>query len=63
MSNRRTFLKQTAAIGGALGLSPLAKVPLEATVPRPRRSTSSSSAAPALPARSKSSMRLRADIA
>jgi 2'-hydroxyisoflavone reductase len=36
MSNRRTFLKQTAAIGGALGLSPLAKVPLEATVPRPR---------------------------
>ena len=36
MSNRRTFLKQTAAIGGALSLSPLAKLPLEATVPRPR---------------------------
>jgi len=36
MSNRRTFLKQTAAIGGALGLSPLAQLPLEATVPRPR---------------------------
>jgi 2'-hydroxyisoflavone reductase len=36
MSNRRTFLKQTAAIGGALGLSPLAKVPLEAAVPRAR---------------------------
>src|SRR5262245_13418087 len=36
MSNRRTFLKQTAAISGALGLSPLAKLPLEAAVPRPR---------------------------
>ena len=36
MSNRRTFLKQTAAIGGALGLSPLAKLPLEATVPLTR---------------------------
>jgi nucleoside-diphosphate-sugar epimerase len=36
MSNRRTFLKQTAAIGSALSLSPLAKLPLEATVPRPR---------------------------
>ena len=36
MSNRRTFLKQTAAIGGALGLSPLVKAPLEATVPRTR---------------------------
>jgi len=36
MSNRRTFLKQTAAIGGALGLSPLAKLPLEAEVARPR---------------------------
>ena len=36
MSNRRTFLKQTAAISGALGLSPLAKLPVEATVPRPR---------------------------
>ncbi len=36
MSNRRTFLKQTAAIGGALGLSPLAKLPLEATEPRRR---------------------------
>ena len=35
MSNRRTFLKQTAAIGGALGLSPLAKLPLESAVPRP----------------------------
>ena len=35
MSNRRTFLKQTAAIGGALGLSsPLAKLPtLEAAEP------------------------------
>ena len=33
MSNRRTFLKQTAAIGGALGLS---KLPLEAAVPRTR---------------------------
>src|SRR5215218_10150753 len=38
MSNRRTFLKQTAAIGGALGLSPLAKVPLEAAVPLTRPS-------------------------
>jgi hypothetical protein len=38
MSNRRTFLKQTAAIGGALGLSPLTKLPLEATVPRTRPS-------------------------
>jgi 2'-hydroxyisoflavone reductase len=43
MSNRRTFLKQTAAIGGALGLSsPLAKLPsLEAaeswTRPHPGR--------------------------
>ena len=36
MSNRRTFLKQTAAIGGALGLSPLAKLPLEGAVPLPR---------------------------
>ena len=36
MSNRRTFLKQTAAIGGALGLSPLAKLPLEAAVPLTR---------------------------
>jgi 2'-hydroxyisoflavone reductase len=36
MSNRRTFLKQTAAIGGAIGLSPLARLPLEAAVPRPR---------------------------
>jgi 2'-hydroxyisoflavone reductase len=33
MSDRRTFLKQTAAIGGALGLSPLAKLPLEAAAP------------------------------
>ena len=31
MSTRRTFLKLTAAIGGALGLSPLAKLPLGAT--------------------------------
>ena len=38
MSNRRTFLKQTAAIGGALGLSPLAKLPLEAAVPLTRPS-------------------------
>jgi 2'-hydroxyisoflavone reductase len=38
MSNRRTFLKQTAAIGGALGLSPLAKLPLEASVPLTRPS-------------------------
>ena len=36
MSNRRTFLKRTAAIGGALGLSPLAKLPLEAAVPLTR---------------------------
>ena len=36
MSNRRTFLKQTAAISGALGLSPLAKLPLAAATPRPR---------------------------
>ena len=36
MSNRRTFLKQTAAIGGALSLSPLAKLPLQADVPRTR---------------------------
>jgi 2'-hydroxyisoflavone reductase len=36
MSNRRTFLKQTAAIGGALSLSPLAKLPLEAAVPLTR---------------------------
>ena len=33
MTNRRTFLKQSAAIGGALGLSPLAKLPLSAEVP------------------------------
>jgi 2'-hydroxyisoflavone reductase len=35
VSNRRTFLKQTAAIGGAIGLSaPLAKLPkLEAAEP------------------------------
>jgi 2'-hydroxyisoflavone reductase len=36
MSNRRTFLKQTAAIGGALGLSPLASRPLSADVPLAR---------------------------
>ena len=30
MSNRRTFLKTSAAIGGALGLSPLGKLPLGA---------------------------------
>jgi nucleoside-diphosphate-sugar epimerase len=36
MSNRRTFLKQTAALGGALSLAPLAKLPLEATEPVPR---------------------------
>ena len=36
MSDRRTFLKQTAAIGGAVGLSPLAKLPLEADVPLTR---------------------------
>jgi hypothetical protein len=36
MSDRRTFLKRTAAIGGALGLSPLAKLPLEADVPLAR---------------------------
>src|SRR4051812_10116913 len=36
MSTRRTFLKQTAAIGGALGLSPLAGLPLSAErLPRP----------------------------
>jgi 2'-hydroxyisoflavone reductase len=41
MSNRRTFLKQSAAIGGALGLSPLVKLPLEGaeryTRPHPGR--------------------------
>ena len=36
MANRRTFLKQTAAIGGALGLSPLVKLPLGAEVPYTR---------------------------
>ena len=36
MSNRRDFLKQTAALGGAVGLSPLAKLPLEGAVPLPR---------------------------
>src|SRR6185503_185298 len=36
MSNRRTFLKQTAAIGGAIGLSPLAKLPLEGAEPLTR---------------------------
>jgi 2'-hydroxyisoflavone reductase len=36
MSNRRTFLKQTAAIGGALGLSPLAKLPLQGAEPHTR---------------------------
>ena len=43
MSNRRTFLKQTAAIGGALGLSPLAKPPLDAAAPlaRPNRGRAS----------------------
>jgi 2'-hydroxyisoflavone reductase len=38
MPDRRTFLKQTAAIGGALGLSPFAKLPLEGAVPTPRPS-------------------------
>jgi 2'-hydroxyisoflavone reductase len=38
MSNRRTFLKQTAAIGGALSLSPLAKLPLPAALPSARPS-------------------------
>jgi 2'-hydroxyisoflavone reductase len=32
MSDRRTFLKQTAALGGALGFSPLGKLPLEGAV-------------------------------
>jgi 2'-hydroxyisoflavone reductase len=36
MSNRRDFLKQTAALGGAIGLSPLANLPLEGAVPLPR---------------------------
>ena len=36
MSNRRTFLKHTAAIGGALGLSPLASRPLAADLPLAR---------------------------
>jgi 2'-hydroxyisoflavone reductase len=36
MSNRRSFLKQAAVVGGAIGLSPLSKLPLEASVPRPR---------------------------
>jgi 2'-hydroxyisoflavone reductase len=34
MSNRRNFLKWTAAAGGALGLTPLSKLPLGAEVPR-----------------------------
>ncbi len=43
MSNRRTFLKWTAAAGGAAGLAPLAKLPLGAegptasNAPAPRR--------------------------
>src|SRR4030095_1910614 len=36
MSTRRTFLKRTAAIGGVIGLSPLARLPLEGAVPRVR---------------------------
>jgi 2'-hydroxyisoflavone reductase len=36
MSTRRTFLKQTAAIGGALGLAPLANFPLEGVEPLAR---------------------------
>ena len=38
MSNRRSFLKLSASIGGALGLSPLAKLPLGAeTLWTPKR--------------------------
>src|SRR6266571_1028470 len=33
MPTRRTFLKLSAAIGGALGFSPLAKLPLGGTLP------------------------------
>src|SRR5215510_1136688 len=33
MSNRRTFLKFAAAVGGAFGLSPLEKLPLRASEP------------------------------
>jgi 2'-hydroxyisoflavone reductase len=36
MSNRRAFLKQAAAIGGAAGLAPLGKLPLFADAPGPR---------------------------
>ena len=36
MSSRRTFLKQTATIGGAISLSPLTKLPLEGAVPLTR---------------------------
>lgn len=36
MSNRRTFLKLTASIGGALGLSPLTKLSLGASEPEPK---------------------------
>ena len=38
MSNRRTFLKQTASLGGAIGLSPLANLSLDAAVPLERPS-------------------------
>lgn len=37
MSSRRIVLKQSAAIGGALGLSPLGKFPLAAAEPAERR--------------------------
>jgi 2'-hydroxyisoflavone reductase len=36
MSNRRTFLKFAAAVGGAFGLSPLEKLPLHASEPGER---------------------------
>jgi 2'-hydroxyisoflavone reductase len=36
MSNRRTFLKFAAAVGGALGLSPLENLPLRASEPSRR---------------------------
>ena len=39
MSNRRSFLKQAAVIGGAVGLSPLTRLPLEASVPSARPNT------------------------
>lgn len=44
MSNRRTFPQQTAAISSALGLSPLAKLPLDTDEPLPQSRTSTRAA-------------------